>query len=222
VSLVACTTPDWFWRGMREIDIYGGFGNRFLMLTGEPKPPVAMPKKPDTRQLETVRRALETLDSGPSCEVSFAPDAAELWQNFYTSWRAEPFDPLTKAATKRIPAYILKLALVYAAFEATVPAITVDQLTAAIAVGHYASKCAALLMAQHQAQSEEWRVEEAIRQRLRERSHTKRSLKNALGGRIRATLFNRVIEAMIRSGEVAAKQGSRFGQVILSLAGRCK
>jgi HAMP domain-containing protein len=220
VSILACTTPEWFWKGMREIDIHGGFGNRFLYLTGATQEPIPMPKKPDDRLLQEVKISLNHLDQVPHGEVTLSPEALAIWKEFYKIWRETDFDPLTKAATKRIPAYILKLCLVYAALERTIPQITLDQLMAAIAVGHYAAKCTAALTGQRQSVGEEGRLEEAIRKFLRERDHTKRLLHQRLSGRVRSTTFNRVIEAMTRTGEIELLPGARSDQEILHLAGR--
>jgi hypothetical protein len=33
-TLLAGTTPDWFWKWMKEADFHGGFGNRLFFLTG--------------------------------------------------------------------------------------------------------------------------------------------------------------------------------------------
>lgn len=218
VSIIACTTPAWFWKAMREIDIFGGFGNRFLYVTGTPKPPIAMPTKPNSVLLEQVRADLATLETIRSGACSLTPDALQIWERFYHAWRATERDPLSQAATKRIPAYMLKLGMLYAALEKTVPSITADQIKAAIAVGHYAARCADRLMGQHHTQSEEGRVEEAIRRFLRERAHTKRELKHRLSGRVKASLYVKVLESMARSGEVLLTSGNRQGQVWVKLA----
>jgi hypothetical protein len=37
-TIIAGTTPEWFWKSAQPNDFYGGFGNRFLFLTGPKKP----------------------------------------------------------------------------------------------------------------------------------------------------------------------------------------
>lgn len=220
LSLLACTTPEWLWQGLRTVDIAGGFGNRVLYLTGERKAPIPMPARPDRKKLTRVKGVLDRLATVPPQEVALSPQANDLWSEFYTAWGRTEWEPLVKAAIERVPAYVLKLGMIYAVLEESLPTITPDQLVAAIAVGEYAARCADRLIALHERHTEEGRVEEAIRRFLRERDHAKRELKHRLGGRVRATLFNRVLEAMVRSGEIVERSGSRQGQTILSLAGR--
>jgi hypothetical protein len=82
------------------------------------------------------------------CEARFEEKSRALWEKFYCAWDAEESrrDPLLLAVVKRIPAYILKLAMGYAALEGTLPEITCEQLTAAILVGRYGENCAKELL----------------------------------------------------------------------------
>lgn len=146
LSLSACTTPALFWQHMREVDIHGGFGNRLLYLTGPVKESLALPGKPDFHKLSDVNTSIARLDTSKAQEATLSLEAQTLWGEFYKAWRGTELDQLTKAATERVPAYCLKLAMVYAALEQTLPRITVDQLKAAVAVGRYATKCAEALM----------------------------------------------------------------------------
>ena len=122
-TLLTGTTPVWFWKGMRELDIHGGFGNRLFFLTGAPKPPIPMPAQPNLIHLRNVKEALHRLVEIPQVELSLSSEAQVLWNGFYLAWKqTQPqWDQLTGAAVKRIPAYILKLAMVYACFEQTLP-----------------------------------------------------------------------------------------------------
>ena len=44
-TILAGTTPEWFWKNARADDFYGGFGNRFLYLTGRKKAPIPNPEE---------------------------------------------------------------------------------------------------------------------------------------------------------------------------------
>ena len=47
VSIMAATTESWLQKALNERDVYGGFANRWMFLSGTPKPPMANPPKPD-------------------------------------------------------------------------------------------------------------------------------------------------------------------------------
>jgi hypothetical protein len=111
VSMLAGTTPDWFWRSVTDAAIHGGFGNRLFYLTGPPHAPIPWPVRPDPSRLAEVSAALLRLTEHRMAELRLPPEAHALWEEFYSAWRASTWDELTSAATKRIPEYILKLAL---------------------------------------------------------------------------------------------------------------
>lgn len=196
---------------MREVDIHGGFGNRFLYLTGPPNPPISMPQKPDSRLLGEVKQALDRLEQVPPGEVGLSPEALELWNRFYRTWRATDFDPLTKAATKRVPAYILKLGMVYAALEETIPTLTADQLTAAIAVGHYAARCTARLMGQHRQVSVQGRCETRIL-KVFDRPMTRWQVHRRISGEFTAEEVRRAFIALEHVGRIRQVGTTRRGE----------
>jgi hypothetical protein len=137
-SVLAGTTEAWLWRDVCEIDFEGGFGNRFLYLTGPPNEPVPRPGIPDLRFAVDEARALTKVQER---QAYLEPAAEKTWDRFYMAWRREHFSPLEAAATKRVLSYALKLGIVYAALEKTFPVIRAEQLSAAILVVSYAAKC---------------------------------------------------------------------------------
>lgn len=144
-TILAGTTPEWFWKNARPDDFFGGFGNRFFYLTGAKKAPLPNPKEPASTKLAGIAAALK-----PLCQLSgaarFSSGAEKLWNHFYREFEGQDRQGLFAAATKRIHVYVRKLAMTYAALEGTFPEITLEQLQAAIAVGLCGAECARLLI----------------------------------------------------------------------------
>jgi len=185
--LHAGTTPEWFWKNMQERDFPGGFGNRLFFGTGPKKPPIALPPRPDETLLGLVRDALDGMDRYTG-ELSLAGEAAALWDEFYARWMASvgAFDELTGAATRRVPAYAMKLAIAYAAVEGTGPTITAEQLAAAVAVAEWGAQCAERLIQQHRAQSTAARCEALVLDVLRDGALPPWKIHRRIGGRFSA------------------------------------
>ena len=118
-TILCGTTPEWFWKTARPEDFYGGFGNRFLYLSGTRKQPIPNPAEPDHEKLLEIRQQLECLRSIQSGRAVFDPDADKLWNAFYSRSEIQVREGLIAAAFKRIHVYIRKLAMTYAALEGT-------------------------------------------------------------------------------------------------------
>jgi hypothetical protein len=140
-TILTATTPDWFWRHARPQDFYGGFGNRFAHFTGRAKPPIPRPTQPDITILDGIRQKLTALSCVTPTKITLSPQGECLWDEFYIDWNSTDRSPLLAVAAKRLPVYVLKLAMVYAADEGTLPEIRLEQLQAAIGVVLYAEKC---------------------------------------------------------------------------------
>jgi len=160
-TILAGTTSEWFWKNARPDDFFGGFGNRFLFLTGPKKKPIPNPSRPGTLALQQVRASLARLSEIRAVEARFSPAAERLWARFYMDWEQRERTGLYAAAVKRVHVCVRKLAMTYAALEGTLPEINIDQLKAAIAIGVYAGECArALIDAQKTASRPESALEE--------------------------------------------------------------
>ncbi len=219
-TLLAGTTPEWFWKGMREIDIHGGFGNRLFFITGPPKPPIPMPGKPDQSSIGLVRQALDQLDMITPAELSLDAEAHELWNGFYVAWKTTNWDPLTAVAVKRVPAYSLKLAMLYACFEKTVPVITKDQLTAAVQVGHYGAKCAERLMQRHRQYTIQGRCETRILKVLESEDLPAWRIHQRISGEFTAADLSKAIRALQSTGTIMVVGETRRGESTYGLRGR--
>jgi hypothetical protein len=208
-SLLAGTTPDWFWQDFSARDFQSGFGNRILFFTGERKPDVPLPEAPN---LESVSRRVDALATVGPCDAHLDPKARTLWMQFYRAWNAEEngCDPLLRAAVQRVPAYILKLGILYAVDERTVPEITGEQLAAAILVGRYCEACVAeLLSLQHAGTNPRKELERRIIAFVNAQpgNHTtKRSVYRGLARHYKdAEEFDRAFRSLERAGELFTK-----------------
>ena len=144
-SLLSGTTPDWFWQSAKLSDFQGGFGNRLLYFTGNRKPSIPLPVEAD---LAPIRSKIDALASVPSGPARLSIQATKLWKEFYPAWETKQRnrDPMHQVAVERIPAYVLKIGMVHAGLENSLPEITEDQLTAAILVGDSCTRFAGELL----------------------------------------------------------------------------
>jgi len=220
--LFAGTTAEWFWKSMPEDNFHGGFGNRLFFLAAGRQPPIPRPGRPDGAGLEKVRLAVDRLDALPASEVQWSPEAAVIWDEFYLRWKdsAASLDALTAAATKRIPAYALKLALLYAAFENTLPFITEDQMAAANLVAGFGAESAQWLVGQRRRPSAERECEEAVLRSLRREAMPTWKIHRAISGRFTAKELERTISALRATGAIVLTGTTSRRETIYGLRGQ--
>ena len=209
-TILAGTTPEWFWKNARGDDFYGGFGNRFLYLTGRKKAPIPNPEEPDGAAMQKVRDALHRLQTLRPMQARFCPTAGRVWEKFYTDWEQTERTGLYSAAVKRVHVYVRKLAMAYAALEGTLPNITVEQLKAAITVGLYAAECARLLVdAQNAAVRPEREIEqkflEWVKKHEGQRKRYMQQTLNKVAGSCK--VFNEVFQNLIRADQIEVDDG---------------
>jgi hypothetical protein len=219
-SLLAGATPDWFWQDFRANDFQGGFGTRLFFFAGARKPAMPLPEAPN---LGAISNAVDALAAIEPCEAHLSVAARPLWEQFYRAWDGEESrrDPLLQAAVKRIPAYTLKLAMLYAALEGTLPEITSDQLAAVILVGRYGEECAKeLLSLQNAGTNPRKELERRILGLLNAeptRMATRREIYKRLWRHYKdAEDFDRAFRSLERAGELFTKSAGR-GSVWVSL-----
>jgi hypothetical protein len=140
-SILTATTAEWFWKYAKAEDFFGGFGNRFLFLSGMRKPPLPNPLPVDGKMIAQIKERLKLLATHPQCRAVWTEGAKKTWDAFYIEFENQERGGLLAAALKRAHVYIRKLAITYAALEGTLPQVHRDQLYAAIAVVLHAVKC---------------------------------------------------------------------------------
>jgi len=207
-------TPEWFWRDFRVVDFQGGFGNRLFFLTGSPKGCITQPK---ASELASIIRGIEEFAEIDPCVARLDERAGELWDKFYRAWHDAEMksggDSLFHVAVKRIPAYVLKLGMFYAANEGTLPTIHADQLSAAILVGQYSAECAKeLLSLQHSGTSPRKELERRILAYVSRDTGvtTKREVYKSLWRHYPdAEAFNRAFDSLQRAGEIFTRNAGR-------------
>jgi hypothetical protein len=217
-SLLAGSTPDWFWQSARSTDFRGGFANRILYFTGKRKAAIPLPSVPD---LKGVRATLDALSGIQGGSARLSPKATELWQRLYPTWEMaqDKRDPMLRVALERIPPYTLKTGMVYAAFEQTFPQITRDQLRAAILVGDFCAKCAAELLSLQNAGTNptkelERRILDFVTQQPQKQAK-KRQIYRALWRHYTcAEQFDRSFRALVRTGELCEQLGGKGSSLV--------
>jgi hypothetical protein len=221
-SLQAGTTTQWFWKYMRDEDIEGGFGNRLFYATGVPNALIPLPGEADTTAFARVRNSLHRLEQVHAGPMHLTPEATALWSEFYIAFRKTKKEPLVAALTKRIPDYALKLALIYAAFEGTAPAITDEQLAAAVQVGGFGLECAEWLVTQRRSVTVQGRCEELILHVLDRVDLPAWKIHQRISGRFSAEEVSRALKALQFTGAVIEVRTTARGVVVHGRRGRSR
>jgi len=141
------------------------------------------------------------------------PDAQALWNDFYLAWKSTTWPELTTAAIKRVPAYIVKLSMIYACFEGT-SLITADQLSAAIKVGHYGAKCADQLMGRHRQHTTQGKCEARVLAVLKDHDLPPWQIHRRISGSYTAEELTRAIRALEHAGAIFQTRKTRRGEPI--------
>jgi hypothetical protein len=217
-TLLTGVTPEWFWQDFRAKDFQGGFGSRLFFFAGKRKPAIPLPESPC---LDAISQAVNLLAVIQPCQARFDEKARTIWNKFYQAWDVEESrrDPLLLAAVRRIPSYVIKLAMVYAAAEGTLPDMTCDQLRAAILVGRYGESCAKeLLSLQNAGTNPRKELERRILAYVaasRRNTPTKREIYRALARHYRdSEEFNRALDSLVRAGVLFTREKSRGSSLI--------
>jgi hypothetical protein len=171
---------------------------------------------PETPNLEAISRSVDALGDIEPCQARLEAKAHELWVKFYRAWGAEDAkrDPLLLAAVQRIPAYVLKLGMLYAGVEHTLPEIQYEQIAAAILVGRFGEACTKeLLSLQNAGTNPRKELERRILAFVATqpgRVTTKREIYKTLWRHYSdAEAFNRALDSLVRAGELFTKPAGR-------------
>lgn len=211
LSILAGSTPTWLEGALQQEDILGGFANRFVYVTGPPKPDNAMPPRPNSQALDELAAWIQRAVQAPDREVRWSPAARDLWCDFYVEWRRSTAvcSEQVAALLRRIDLYILKFAAMAAAMDG-VSEISRAHLSAALELGRFLAGCACRLLGELGATSD-CRLETLIEQKLQDvhGQMTRKQLRQAIGGRVSGEKLDRVLTAMERNGLI--RQISEMG-----------
>ena len=122
-----------------ELEVTGGFLNRFIIVTGETQPPKPLVKPPSEAEWAVIVKPLQAIyvrSTANAHQMEFAPEAEQLWIEFYTGWRnkRKTCNPKTADLSARTFEHVLKMAVVYSVLAGEL-AISARSLAIAIALG---------------------------------------------------------------------------------------
>ena len=140
-SLISATPLEYVHDLIGDLEVDGGFVNRFLTITGKVQSWKAIAPPPPLSQWQPFVR--EVLDIGAHyenapCEFVWDKEAATLWTEFYHAWKTTRQDRNVRdqKLTARIDEHILKLALVYSAIGKQ-RVLTPEAFLKAISIGKW-------------------------------------------------------------------------------------
>ena len=104
-----------------EIEIAGGFLNRFVVVSGDEQAPKASVRQPSKEAWESIAsplRAIRDRAENSPRHMEMHPEAEEVWKEFYTAWRNErkAWHPKQAQLTARTFEHVLKISMVYSVF----------------------------------------------------------------------------------------------------------
>jgi Protein of unknown function (DUF3987) len=139
LSFITATPQSFVEDLLGELEVTGGFLNRFLIVTGdiqEPKPRVKPPSETAWESVAGPLRGIrQRIEANPS-DMEFNPEAEQLWDAFYTAWRnrRKTVNPRTADLSARTFEHVLKMAVVYSVLAGE-QVITQRSLATAIKIG---------------------------------------------------------------------------------------
>jgi len=202
LSILGASTPAWLEAALEEEDILGGFTNRFIYVSGIPKPDNPLPPAPDASKLQSLCEWIRKITRGPQRVMTLGSDVQELWSDFYVQWRRFVAGQTERGAAllRRIDLYILKFACIHAAMDETTE-ITGAHLLPAIALGRFLAGCSYRILGDL-GSPRDYRLERLIEQKLQAAQGVMRrkNLRQLLGGRITGEKLDRILRAMESNG----------------------
>jgi hypothetical protein len=214
LSLLAATTPQTLADDMSGADIESGFANRVLWIFGEATQRLASPPKPDMarsgRLYTELREALALYPA--NTELTLDAPATQMWEDWYARDGERAYTNETEAQmAQRLGALIHKVALIYAASEAA-PFINEDHLGAAIALVEWSFE-ATRAHARRWGWDEDARLGSQILAALAGGPMRNTDLARYLGERVSAPRMQKVLEALVKTGQVGLCSPGTYGVV---------
>jgi hypothetical protein len=143
LSIVAATPQEYVDDILSDLEITGGFLNRFMIVTGkeqDDKPLVSMPDRDawDTTVMHMEASLSNALTLMPNGHIGMDPAAEKDWKEYYLNLKKERRAMALKDAqlTARIFQHVMKIAMVYSVLDGR-PVITKSALSIAIGVGDW-------------------------------------------------------------------------------------
>ena len=145
LSISCGTTLAWLQKALTEKDIYGGFVNRFIFVYGKPKSPLPFPPKMNPHaytallaKINEVRLWVESLHKSEAGGELAVPDTTRaMFTDYYAEYHKRcAVDSLPATLIPRVQTFVWKLAILYAAMDASAE-ILPQHLGPAILAGDY-------------------------------------------------------------------------------------
>ncbi|MYB02417.1 DUF3987 domain-containing protein [Candidatus Poribacteria bacterium] len=221
VNVFGCSTLAWYEKFITEGDFTSGFLNRFVFYHHEQQPIKSRFGSPDMRNLGVWQDhiksiMIKSLNRKNPIEYELSDEAFKHWDTWYLKIMdhlLEKPDDIKREALARITSQVLKLSLVYAVLASPDNKVTVKQLKSAIAVGEYWAACSGATMEQIDLDMDA-KAERRIMERLTQiaPNHewtTVRKLRQSINSKtMTSVIFNRAIEAQIKSGRIEFKRAT--------------
>lgn len=200
ISLMTATPQDYIEDLLCDLDITGGFLNRFLIITGDEQPPKPIVRIPSADQWDDLAMKAQIVIDKASGHIEFSSDALARWKEFYLDWRNNRRNLEHRKAqlTARVFEHVLKIAMVYAVLNGE-NAISLSTLNIAIDLGLWIEANTIRLFTTV-GMDKFGKCEQAILAVLKKAPNGRmwrRNLQQELGGRrFNAELFNRALRAL--------------------------
>lgn len=211
LSLLAATTPQTLADDMSGADIESGFANRVLWVFGESTEALDDPPRPDEaksgRLYNELREALALYPS--SIELQKDDHARAMWHDWYHAHHGRSYDNEDEARmAQRMGANIHRVALLYAASEAA-PFISDLHLGAATAFVEWAFGAT-----REHARRWGWGPDAKLASEIIDHLYCgpmqNRDIARMVGERIDPTQLHKVLDALLKTGQVVLKAPGVF------------
>jgi hypothetical protein len=201
MTLIAHVTPRELRLKLAESEISGGTVNRLLPLLTERSQ--LLPHEPERENLDALYHVLgAAMTKAYSIkEVRRTKESDDLWTAAYAALADDEPDGMLGAILARGPAYTMRLALAYALVDGS-QLITVEHLTAALAVWQYAADSSRLLFGDLSGSTELDRLSDFLARSPGGRTRTEIT-RDLFKGNVKAADIDMMLDALEKSGDLA-------------------
>jgi len=126
LSISSSTTSAWLQKALTEKDIYGGFANRFIFVSGDPKAPLPFPPKMDPAKYNALLSRINNVrlwatnlaQQAQGGELDVLEETKAQFADYYSAYHKRcAVESLPATLIPRVQTFIWKLALLYAAMD---------------------------------------------------------------------------------------------------------